>query len=183
MVVNPSLSPFAAIITIIFSGRHLSRIQPFLLIPNSYRARTFLFFDFCCFPQSGKTFCFPVRLFYGGKCSHLSEFIISFRLNWGKCRCREILLSIEIQYGKKCPPSAEFNISSELNWEECRYREILLSIEIQYGKEGLPQIWNKYGWNNKSRSINWLSDILSLILNETIKAVLKLIVWYCIAYL
>ena len=74
-------------------------------------------------------------------------------------------------------------LSFWLNWEECRCHEILLSIEIQYGKEGLPQIWNKCGWNNKSRSINWLSDILSLILNETIKTVLKLIVWYCIAYL
>ena len=74
-------------------------------------------------------------------------------------------------------------LSFELNWEECRCREMLLSIEIQNGKEELPQIWNKCGWNNKSRSINWLSDILSLILNKTIKAVLKLIVWYFIAYL
>ena len=73
-------------------------------------------------------------------------------------------------------------VSFYLIWGKCRCREILLSIEIQYGKEGLPQIWNKCGWNNKSRSINWLSDILSHILNETIKAVLKLIAWNFIAY-
>ena len=83
----------------------------------------------------------------------------------------------------KVPPLGGVYLSFGLNWEECRCRETLLSIEIQYGKEGLPQIWNKCGWNNKSRSINWLSDILSIILNEIIKAVLKLIVWYFIAYL
>ena len=29
---------------------------------------------------------------------------VSFYLIWGKCRCREILLSIEIQYGKEGLP-------------------------------------------------------------------------------
>ena len=155
--------------------------------PNSWRNLYFLRrvgrlsisrLGFCCFPQSGKTFCFPVRLFYGGKCSHLADFILNLGemplpwdivINWNSIR-------------QEVSALGGVYLSFELNWEECRCREMLLSIEIQYGKEGLPQIWNKCGWNNKSRSINWLSDILSLILNETIKAVLKLIVWYFIAY-
>ena len=56
-------------------------------------------------------------------------------------------------------------LSFGLNWEECRCRETLLSFEIQNGKEGLPQIWNKSGLNNKSKSISWLSNILALIYN------------------
>ena len=45
VVVDPSLSPFIPTITIAFGGRHLSRMQPFSLIPNLYRARTFFIFD------------------------------------------------------------------------------------------------------------------------------------------
>ena len=44
VVVDPSLSPFIPTITIAFGGRHLSRMQPFSLIPNLYRARTFFIF-------------------------------------------------------------------------------------------------------------------------------------------
>ena len=57
-------------------------------------------------PQSAKTFYFPTRLLNrnGGECSNLADFIISIRLNWGKCRRRETLLSIEIQYGKEGLP-------------------------------------------------------------------------------
>ena len=69
----------------------------------------------------------------------LGGLYVSFYLIWGKCRCRETLLSIEIQYDKKCPPSAEFNISSELNWEECRRRDLIFNKNTQNGKEGLPQ--------------------------------------------
>ena len=41
VVVDPSLSPFIPTITIVCGGRHLSRMQPFSLIPNLHRARTF----------------------------------------------------------------------------------------------------------------------------------------------
>ena len=53
MVVDPSLSPFIPTITIAFGGRHLSRMQPFSLIPNLYRARTFFIFDLMT-PPKGK---------------------------------------------------------------------------------------------------------------------------------
>ena len=53
VVVDPSLSPFIPTITIAFGGRHLSRMQPFSLIPNLYRARTFFIFD-SKIPPSGK---------------------------------------------------------------------------------------------------------------------------------
>ena len=48
VVVDPSLSPFIPTITIAFGGRHLSRMQPFSLIPNLHRARTF------CLSASGR---------------------------------------------------------------------------------------------------------------------------------
>ena len=44
VVVDPSLSPFIPTITIVCGGRHLSRMQPFSLIPNLHRARTFFIF-------------------------------------------------------------------------------------------------------------------------------------------
>ena len=53
VVVDPSLSPFIPTITIAFGGRHLSRMQPFSLIPNLYRARTFFIFDLMT-PPKGK---------------------------------------------------------------------------------------------------------------------------------
>ena len=37
----------------------------------------------------------------GGKCSHSADFIMIFRLNWGKCRRRETLLSTENKNGKE----------------------------------------------------------------------------------
>ena len=79
----------------------------------------------------------------------------------GRCRlCRR-----KRTIRQKVSPLGGVYISFGLNWEECRRRETLLSIEIQYGKEGLPQIWNKSGLNNKSRYISWLSNTLSLIYN------------------
>ncbi len=44
VVVDPSLSPFIPTITIVCGGRHLSRMQPFSLIPNLHRVRTFFIF-------------------------------------------------------------------------------------------------------------------------------------------
>ncbi len=68
VVVDPSLSPFIPTITIAFGGRHLSRMQPFSLIPNLYRARTFFIFDSKIPPKGkavtsfvGKADTFPER--------------------------------------------------------------------------------------------------------------------------
>ena len=53
---------------------------------------------------------------------------ISSRLNWGKYRRRNLLLSTKIRNGKKCPHSADIIISYELNWEECRRHNLFYRI-------------------------------------------------------
>ena len=74
------------------------------------------------------------------KVSELVGVYLSCKLNWGKCRSRDLLLFRFAQNGWKVFPLGGVYLSFELNWEECRRRETLLSIEIQNGKEGLPQI-------------------------------------------
>ena len=66
VVVDPSLSPFTLTIIITFSRRHLSHIQPFLLIPYLHRARTFLRFD------SFNSAEWEHFLLYGFKCRVMS---------------------------------------------------------------------------------------------------------------
>ena len=73
------------------------------------------------------------------KVSELAGVYLSFKLNWGKCRSRDLLLFRFAQNGWKVSPLGGVYLSFELNWQECRRRETLLSIEIQNGKEGLPQ--------------------------------------------
>ena len=45
------------------------------------------------------------------KVSELAGAYLSFKLNWGKCRIRDLLLFRFAQNGRKCPPSAELNES------------------------------------------------------------------------
>lgn len=68
VVVDPSLSPFIPTITIVCCGRHLSRMQPFSLIPNLHRARTFFIFVSMTAPSGkaktssvGRAATFPER--------------------------------------------------------------------------------------------------------------------------
>ena len=65
---TPSLSPFIPTITIVCGGRHLSRMQPFSLIPNLHRARTFFIFVSMTAPSGkavtssvGRAATFPER--------------------------------------------------------------------------------------------------------------------------
>ena len=51
-------------------------------------------------------------------------------------------------------------------WERCRPPMAIVIIGIKGDKEGLPQIWNKSGLNNKNKSISWLSNTLSLIFGK-----------------
>lgn len=91
VVVDPSLSPFIPTITIVCGGRHLSRMQPFSLIPNLHRARTFFIFVSMTAPSGkaksssvGEANTFPKRegkdLFRRQKPPHSPK---------GKAFCRE----------------------------------------------------------------------------------------------
>ena len=81
VVVDPSLSPFIPTITIVCGGRHLSRMQPFSLIPNLHRARTFFIFVSMTAPSGkavtssvGKADTFPEREgkdLFRRQCRHL----------------------------------------------------------------------------------------------------------------
>ena len=71
------------------------------------------------------------------KVSELVGVYLSFKLNWGKCRSRDLLLFRFAQNGWKVSPLGGVYLSFELNWEECRRRETLLLTEIQNGKEGI----------------------------------------------
>ena len=81
VVVDPSLSPFIPTITIVCGGRHLSRMQPFSLIPNLHRARTFFIFVSMTAPSGkavtssvGKADTFPERegkVLFRRQCRHL----------------------------------------------------------------------------------------------------------------
>ena len=50
-------------------------------------------------------------------------------------------------------------------WERCRPPMAIVIIGIKGDKEGQTSGWNKSGLNNKSKSISWLSNTLSLIYN------------------
>ena len=77
------------------------------------------------------------RGLYGGKCPPLGGVYLSFELNWGKCRSRDLLLFRFAQNGWKVFPLGGLYVSFYLIWGKCRRRETLLSIEIQNGKEGI----------------------------------------------
>ena len=95
VVVDPSLSPFIPTITIAFGGRHLSRMQPFSLIPNLYRARTFFIFD-SKIPPKGKAVTSSV-----GKAATFPE-------REGFCRERPILFQGKLQRFLYSLKSCEF---------------------------------------------------------------------------
>ena len=71
------------------------------------------------------------------KVSELVGVYLSFKLNWGKCRSRDLLLFRLAQNGWKVSPLGGVYLSFELNWGKCRHRETLLLTEIQNGKEGI----------------------------------------------
>ena len=71
------------------------------------------------------------------KVSELVGVYLSFKLNWGKCRSRDLLLFRFAQNGWKVFPLGGLYVSFYLIWGKCRRRETLLSIEIQNGKEGI----------------------------------------------
>ena len=50
-------------------------------------------------------------------------------------------------------------------WERCRPHRVIGFITVKGDKEGQTTGWNKSGLNNKSKSISWLSNTLSLISN------------------
>ena len=72
------------------------------------------------------------------KVSELAGVYLSFKLNWGKCRSRDLLLFRFAQNGWKVFPLGGLYVSFYLIWGKCRSRDLLLFRFAQNGWKVSP---------------------------------------------